>query len=226
MKKILLIALAFIAILSTDVQGQKKRQKAPPLSAEQRRQMKIAQDSVEYWMVYIKGDPKLSAAERKKQLNDARRKYIFKMRSILTPEQYAVIQKGHPQGITQTEQPYVFKGYQERAKNVLQTLDIQNDSIAVDFYDNGYVDGDTISVFLNGKLVSQHLGLSEKPATLTIRLDRNVPQNELVMYAENLGSIPPNTALMVVRDGKKSYNVTISSDTEKSGTVYFKPLTR
>jgi hypothetical protein len=41
------------------------------------------------------------------------------------------------------------------------------------------------------------------------------------MYAENLGEIPPNTALMVVTDGDKRYEVRISSDYKKSGTIHF-----
>jgi len=45
--------------------------------------------------------------------------------------------------------------------------------------------------------------------------------NELVMYAENLGTIPPNTALMVVTDGTKRYEVRITSDLKKSGAIHF-----
>jgi hypothetical protein len=47
------------------------------------------------------------------------------------------------------------------------------------------------------------------------------------MYADNLGSIPPNTALMVITDGEKRYEVRISSDLKKSGTIRFvhKPKT-
>jgi hypothetical protein len=41
------------------------------------------------------------------------------------------------------------------------------------------------------------------------------------MYADNLGSIPPNTALMVVTDGNKRYEVRITSDLQKSGTIRF-----
>ena len=45
--------------------------------------------------------------------------------------------------------------------------------------------------------------------------------NELLMYAENLGSIPPNTALMVVTDASSRYEVRITSDLEKSGVIRF-----
>ena len=66
-----------------------------------------------------------------------------------------------------------------------------------------------------------HKRLSDQPITLTLTLNKNVSYNELTMYAENLGAIPPNTALMIVTDGNKRYEVRITSDTEKNGTVTF-----
>ena len=59
------------------------------------------------------------------------------------------------------------------------------------------------------------------PSHLSLSLDKSVDVNELTMYAENLGTIPPNTALMVVTDGDKRYEVRITSDTEKNGTIAF-----
>lgn len=112
--------------------------------------------------------------------------------------------------------------YKPRVKSLIKTLDIQEDKIVVDFYDNGAVDGDSITVFFNGKIVVSHLGLTEKPASFTLSIDKSLPYNELVMYAENMGTIPPNTALMVVKDGTKEYEVNITSDTERSGTIRFR----
>ena len=91
----------------------------------------------------------------------------------------------------------------------------------VTLYDNGAVDGDSISLFYNGKLILSHKMLSEKPITLNLDATTNHAVNELTMYAENLGTIPPNTALMVVTDGDSRYEVRISSDLKKSGTIRF-----
>ena len=63
--------------------------------------------------------------------------------------------------------------------------------------------------------------LTTKAISLTLSLDENVKENIITMYADNLGTIPPNTALMVVTDGDKRYEVRITSDTEKSGSVIF-----
>lgn len=113
------------------------------------------------------------------------------------------------------------KGFESRKKNVLKTISISQPTFHLAFYDNGEIDGDSISVFYNGKMVLANKRLSDKPISLTLTLDNNVQENTVTMYAENLGSIPPNTALMIVTDGNKRYEVRIESDTEKSGSVIF-----
>ena len=109
-----------------------------------------------------------------------------------------------------------------RSKQVIKTLEIPESSFRVDLYDNGQVDGDTISVFYNGKLVVEKQRLSTTPITLNIAIDPGRNDNDLVMYAENLGSIPPNTALMVVTVAGKRYEVNITSTEQTSGTVRFR----
>lgn len=117
--------------------------------------------------------------------------------------------------------------FEKRGNYLMKTIDIENETFKVDLYDNGEIDGDSISLFFNGKLLLAHKRLSDKALTLTLNIDNDRDMNELIMYADNLGSIPPNTALMVVTDGGKRYEVRISSDLEKSGTIRFvhKPKT-
>ena len=75
--------------------------------------------------------------------------------------------------------------------------------------------------FIMVKLCFSHKMLTAKPISLTLALDEDVKENIITMYADNLGTIPPNTALMIVTDGDKRYEVRITSDTEKSGSVVF-----
>src|SRR5258706_5160603 len=111
--------------------------------------------------------------------------------------------------------------FEKRINNLLKTIEIEQDTFRVQLYDNGEIDGDSVSVFFNGALLVSHKRLSDKPITLTLTLNKNVSDNELTMYAENLGAIPPNTALMIVTDGDKRYEVRITSDTERNGTIDF-----
>jgi len=112
--------------------------------------------------------------------------------------------------------------YKEREKVVAQELTVEADSIKVDFYDNGEIDGDSISIFYNDKLIAFNRILSTRSVHFDITLDSTKEINELTMFADNLGAIPPNTALMLVNDGKKRYEVRLTSNLEKSATIRFK----
>ena len=121
---------------------------------------------------------------------------------------------------TPTIAPY--KSFEKRNSELIRTIEINNPTFKVDLYDNGDIDGDSISLFYNGKLLLSHKKLSDKPLTLTLDASNdNDEPNELIMYAENLGSIPPNTALMIVTDGDKRYEIRIASDLKKSGSIRF-----
>ena len=111
--------------------------------------------------------------------------------------------------------------YENRNNDLLKTIEIDNASFTVDLYDNGDIDGDSISLFFNGKLLLSHKRLTDKALRLKLDVDAGRDLNELKMYAENLGTIPPNTALMVVNDGDNRYEVRISSDLQKSGVIRF-----
>jgi len=107
-----------------------------------------------------------------------------------------------------------------RRKAVLnRELLVESDSVRLSFYDNGEIDGDSISVFVNKQLVLSHQGLEAKAFNIYLHLDSTRELTEVSMFAENLGSIPPNTALMVVTDGKNRYEVFLSSSLTENATV-------
>jgi hypothetical protein len=96
---------------------------------------------------------------------------------------------------------------------------VESDSIRLSFYDNGEIDGDSISVFVNKQLVLSHQGLEAKAFNLYLHLDSTRELTEVSMFAENLGRIPPNTALMVITDGVNRYEVFLSSSLTENATV-------
>jgi hypothetical protein len=109
-----------------------------------------------------------------------------------------------------------------RENELVKTIITSATEIEINIYDNGTVDNDTISVFLDKKLVLSKKRLTEKALTLKVNLDENANYHELVMVAENLGEIPPNTSLMVVKAGKQQYEVRITSTEQKNAVVVFK----
>lgn len=117
------------------------------------------------------------------------------------------------------ENPVINNQYKERENIVQNEIEVNSDSISVNFYDNGEVDGDSISVFFNDKLLGANLMLSTKAIHMDITLDSTKEVNTLAMFANNLGSIPPNTALMLIYDGKKRYEVRLSSNLQQNAVV-------
>lgn len=113
----------------------------------------------------------------------------------------------------------VNREYKERQKEVAQEIVVEGDSVRVDFYDNGDIDGDSISVFYNDQLLTFNRLLSTRAIHFDIKLDTTREVNEISMFADNLGRIPPNTALMLLYDGKQRHEVRLSSNLQKSATV-------
>jgi hypothetical protein len=95
------------------------------------------------------------------------------------------------------------------------------DSIRVDLYDNGEIDGDSVSLYLNNELVISHLRLTAQAKTLILPIDKSLPVNKLVLFAENLGKLPPNTALMEVTVHGRTYNLFLSTDYKRNASVEF-----
>ncbi len=105
-----------------------------------------------------------------------------------------------------------------RAVNTATRYVIHADSAEIRLMDNGIVDGDTISIFYNDQLIVQKLGLKEKPFIIKIPIYQGYP-NRLVIYAESLGTFPPNTALLRLIYGKKEESFLLSSTMAKSGSI-------
>jgi hypothetical protein len=109
--------------------------------------------------------------------------------------------------------------YTKRENVIINEIEVESDSIQVDVYDNGEIDGDIISVFYNKQLILNNQKLTHKSIHIGLKLDPNLANNEISMFAENLGLIPPNTALMVIIDGKNRHEVRVSSNLEKNATI-------
>ena len=107
----------------------------------------------------------------------------------------------------------------KRSKVFTKELEIVNNQLRLEIYDNGQIDYDSVSLFLNNKLILSKSMLTHKAIRLTIDLDPNLEYNELSMLAENLGMIPPNTAALVIYDGKIRYETLLTSDLSKSATI-------
>ena len=110
----------------------------------------------------------------------------------------------------------------QRQNDLVRTLNISTKIVTVKIYDNGEIDDDTISVYLDNQLILSKKRLTASALTINLRLDEANDEHELVMVADNLGRIPPNTSLMIVTAGDKRYEVRITSTEQKNAVVRFK----
>jgi hypothetical protein len=114
------------------------------------------------------------------------------------------------------------KEYTQRENVVVNEIEVESDSLKVSLYDNGEIDGDMISIFYNQQLILSNQKLTHKSIHIDVVLDSTKNRNEISMFAENLGLIPPNTALMIIEDGKNRYEVRLSSTLEKNAVIKIK----
>ena len=154
-------------------------------------------------------------------------------KKVITPpkkEQAAVVIKPKTDTIAKTNSvvkqdqkiftatPLVLK---TRENALIRRIETEASEIKIELYDNGEIDGDTISIYHNNELIRSHMRLSHKPITVSIGVNPDQPHHEIVMVAENLGSIPPNTSVMIITTPTNRYEVLISSSEQKNAKVVF-----
>jgi hypothetical protein len=111
----------------------------------------------------------------------------------------------------------------ERKSEFSQVVNFKSDSLELALYDNGEIDGDTVSVLMNGEIILAKQGLKATAIKKTIYITPGKDDEfTMVLYAENLGKYPPNTGLLVVHDGDDVYNVRFSADFQTNAGIIFK----
>lgn len=137
------------------------------------------------------------------------------------PKQDTIVVKPPPP--PKEEKKEQIEGLAKRTVEIIRTVEVFEDSIRLDLYDNGYVDGDSISIIVNGKVILEHQLLSTRPITKWIYLTPDMGDEiRIIMYAENLGSIPPNTGLLSVSDGPTRYDILFSGNLKENASIILK----
>lgn len=107
-----------------------------------------------------------------------------------------------------------------RKIEVIDDITVYTDSLVFSLFDNGEIDGDTVSVVLNGKTIVLKQRLSTRAISQTVYLTPELGDSlQIVMYAENLGLYPPNTGLLIIQDGNRRREVRFSGDLNKSAAI-------
>jgi hypothetical protein len=110
----------------------------------------------------------------------------------------------------------------DRSTTLVRSITVHTKEVVLNIYDDGAIDNDTISVYLDNRQVIDHAMLTDRPLIVTLHLDDTNDYHELVLVADNEGTIPPNTSLMIVKAGDKEYKVNITSSLQKNASITFK----
>lgn len=145
------------------------------------------------------------AAVRKQQYNDSLQK--------------AALAKAVPPIISDSNQTN--KVLTTRTSILLGTYHITSPDILIELFDNGEIDGDRVSVYHNNAIIVSNQTLGLQPITINIHADITNREHEFVLVAENLGSIPPNSALMRITAGKQVYKLTVNTDMKTNARIVF-----
>lgn len=117
------------------------------------------------------------------------------------------------------------KPYEDKNKRkvkVGQVIEVQNNQLRIRVWDNGIVDGDYVTLFLNGQPILNNYRVSKVKRSIPVKLNRE--DNFLILHAEDLGDITPNTVAVSIDDGVKEQQIIISSNLRESGAILIKKI--
>jgi hypothetical protein len=116
--------------------------------------------------------------------------------------------------------PWVLLG---RENKLIKRLITKSKKISLDLYDNGTIDNDTIIIYDNNKVIANLKRLSYK--AIHVELEFSTGQHDIIIVAHNMGSIPPNTALVVLNDGnsRQEFFITTTNKVNAKFEFVYKP---
>lgn len=118
--------------------------------------------------------------------------------------------------------PWVLVG---RENKLVKKIITNSKMISIDLFDNGTIDNDTIIVFDNKKLLVNKRRLSYKAIHLEFNFTENIREHEIIIVAHNMGTVPPNTALLLLKDGKirQEYFITSTNKINAKLLIVYEP---
>ena len=120
-----------------------------------------------------------------------------------------------PRSVQATPLPYEQKT--NRQVEVQRTLEVKRKEVKIKIWDNGIVDGDVLTLFLNGEQIVKNYRVTRKKLTIPVTLEQT--NNYIILHAINTGSISPNTVAVSVDDGTRDQVVILSSNLSTSGAI-------
>lgn len=97
------------------------------------------------------------------------------------------------------------------------TVQVKSRKLTISVWDNNTVDGDVISLKLGEDWILTHYELTSKKNTIESTLIGF--SEDLVLYAHNVGMVPPNTVAVTIFDGLTTQKISLESNMESSESI-------
>lgn len=114
------------------------------------------------------------------------------------------------------EIPSTFAG---RKVHTQHRIKVKQKNIQVYVWDNRVIDGDIISVNVNGRWLLEKVTLRRRKKKIKISLDKK--NNFLLVHAINEGSTPPNTTAITIKAGKVKKLLLLRASKKSSAAIHF-----
>ncbi len=141
--------------------------------------------------------------------------------------------------VVENKNPIITKAIKEEAKESKDPIDLEpmpwllisrenklvkkiithEKNISIDLYDNGTIDNDTVIVFDNRHLIVNKKRLGYKAIHFEVNFTDNQKTHDVIIVAHNMGSVPPNTALMVLKEADKRQELFITSTNTENAKI-------
>ena len=113
-------------------------------------------------------------------------------------------------------EPNVPDSYNGYPVNVQGTIYVDTKYVTFYVWDSEEVDGDIISLIVNGDVILDNYTLTATEKAISVTLD-NTGYNYVILYAHNVGSLPPNTCALDIEDDGGRQSIILSADLSTNG---------
>lgn len=106
---------------------------------------------------------------------------------------------------------------EQRQTKLIDSIRVTSQEVMLAIWDDAVEDGDSISLQINDEIFMPGLAVKKKPQFIPVKLYPG--ENKIVFIADNLGAIPPNTAILEIIDGKKRKSYMINTDMRQNNAI-------
>lgn len=105
-----------------------------------------------------------------------------------------------------------------RLVEIQKTIKVKETKANLAIWDDRLFDHDSVSLSVNGEWLIQQFEVTKGKKSVPITLLKGRP-NYIVLFAHNVGDVPPNTVAMILSAGEKEWRLNLSSDLNSCGTL-------